>query len=76
MSLTIQDFSKEAPHTDALRDWLKRQTGQGPTVLVTHQVNITAYTGVYPRSGEIILFRLDEDGAPVVLKRVLTEDLE
>jgi len=24
-------------------------------VLVTHQVNITALTGVYPRSGEIVV---------------------
>ena len=27
-------------------------------VLVTHQVNITALTGIFPRSGEIVVLRL------------------
>jgi hypothetical protein len=31
-------------------------------VLVTHQVNITALTGVFPTSGEIVVFRIDESG--------------
>lgn len=41
----------------------------GPAVLVTHQVNVTALTGVYPASGEIVLFRLT-DGVVEVLDRV------
>ncbi|MCQ8783445.1 histidine phosphatase family protein [Mangrovibrevibacter kandeliae] len=38
--------------------------------LVTHQVNITALTGVYPRSGEMIVVRLEPDGRLAVLGRI------
>jgi hypothetical protein len=31
-------------------------------VLVTHQVNITALTGVYPGSGEPVVVRVSEGG--------------
>lgn len=34
----------------------------GPVVLVTHQVNITALTGVYPDSGEIVIARVTDSG--------------
>ena len=37
-----------------------------PTVLVTHQVNITALTGVYPTSGEIVVIRLNGEAVDVV----------
>ncbi len=40
-------------------------------MLVTHQVNVTALTGVYPASGEIVVFRLEGDGV-AVLGRVTT----
>lgn len=38
-----------------------------PLVLVTHQVNITALTGVFPQSGEVVVFSLAEDGKVEVL---------
>jgi hypothetical protein len=38
-------------------------------MLVTHQVNITALTGVFPRSGEVVAFRMDEAGRVVVAAR-------
>ncbi len=34
-------------------------------ILVTHQVNITALTGIVPRSGEIIVTRLTPEGLTV-----------
>jgi hypothetical protein len=34
-------------------------------LLVTHQVNITALTGVYPSSGEIVVGRIGPDGFEV-----------
>ncbi len=34
-------------------------------LLVTHQVNITALTGIVPRSGEIVIARLTPDGLAV-----------
>jgi broad specificity phosphatase PhoE len=42
--------------TEALRALLAAWSG-GPLVLVTHQVNITALTGVFPASGETVLVR-------------------
>ncbi|MBP0614806.1 histidine phosphatase family protein [Jiella sp. KSK16Y-1] len=42
-------------------------------VLVSHQVNITALTGVYPSSGEIVVIRLGDDGKVSVEGRIRTE---
>ncbi len=41
--------------TQALRDWMAAQPPGEPLVLVTHQVNITALTGIFPQSGEMIV---------------------
>jgi hypothetical protein len=42
-------------------------------VLVTHQVNITALTGVYPASGELVIIRRTGDGEIVVVGSLETE---
>ena len=34
-----------------------------PVVLVTHQVNVTGFSGVYPRSGEMVVMRRKPDGS-------------
>lgn len=40
---------------------------EGPvTVFVTHQVNVTALTGVFPASGEVVVARPGEGGLEVV----------
>ncbi|MEQ8709806.1 MAG: histidine phosphatase family protein [Rhodospirillales bacterium] len=57
--------------TAALRQWLGSQSLAEPLVLVTHQVNITALTGVFPSSGEIVVFRLLADGAVDVIGTIL-----
>jgi len=44
----------------------------GRLMLVSHQVNITALTGVFPRSGEIVVTEL-RDGALVVTGRILID---
>jgi phosphohistidine phosphatase SixA len=45
--------------TAALRALLANTDAEGPSlVMVTHQVNITALTGIFPRSGEIVVLRL------------------
>ncbi len=41
----------------------------GNLVLVTHQVNITALTGVFPSQGEVIVARLSAGGALEVVDR-------
>ena len=66
-------FERREEQTQGLMTWLANQTGQGPTVLVTHQVNITALTGVYPTSGELVFVRSGDDEGIVVLGTVETE---
>ena len=51
------------PQTRALTQWLAKQDLSRPLVLVTHQVNITALTRVYPASGEMVVVRRSTDGA-------------
>lgn len=58
----FQDFSRREPQTEALRQWLSSRDLQAPLVLVTHQVNITTFTGVFPSSGEIVVVRRTADG--------------
>ena len=43
-------------------EWLGEQDLELPTVLVTHQVNITALTGIYPDSGELIIVHRSPNG--------------
>ncbi|GGD05895.1 histidine phosphatase family protein [Aureimonas glaciei] len=42
-------------------------------VLVTHQVNITALTGIFPASGEIIVVAPEADGRLAVRGRIRTD---
>ena len=46
---------KGESQTIALKSWLTAYRSNAPLVLVTHQVNITALTSVFPRSGEIVV---------------------
>ena len=69
----FRDFSREATQTQALRHWLAEQSRDMPLVLVTHQVNITALTGVVPSSGEMIIVRRDATGVLKVVGRITTE---
>lgn len=49
--------------TNALRRRLSSLPRDAGTVMmVTHQVNITALTGVFPRSGDIVVLRREPDG--------------
>ena len=52
----------EARHV--LEDW----RGPGALVVVTHQVNVTALTGVVPRSGEIVVVDMSARGLSVVVR--------
>lgn len=56
--------------TQALRAWLRDHESVRPLVLVTHQVNIAALTGVYPRSGEVVVIQLQPSGEIAVLGRL------
>lgn len=59
--------------TQALRDFLARQPDDRRLMLVTHQVNITALTDVFPSSGEIVVIDVAEDGAVDVLGTILVD---
>ncbi|SEH64027.1 Histidine phosphatase superfamily (branch 1) [Rheinheimera pacifica] len=44
--------------TQALMQYFSQAQLRQPTVLVTHQVNFTALTGIFPRSGEAVIVAL------------------
>ena len=54
----FQDRSTEAAQTSALLDRLLALPSAQTAMMVTHQVNITALTGVFPASGEVVVFSL------------------
>jgi phosphohistidine phosphatase SixA len=45
--------------TDSLRDWMTGLPTGVPVILVTHQVNITGLTNVFPSSGELVFVTAD-----------------
>ncbi len=59
--------------TAMLRRWLGEQDLRLPLILVTHQVNITALSGVYPASGELVLLRRENDDTFVVAGTLRTD---
>lgn len=59
--------------TEALQAWLAAQDLNGPLVLVTHQVNITALTGIYPASGELVVVARSKDGKMSTLGSIRTD---
>lgn len=61
------------PQTEVLREWLQKQDLSSVHVLVTHQVNITALTGVFPNSGELVIVRAPENGDNTVIGTIETD---
>lgn len=59
--------------TDALRAMLAKMSEGEKIILVTHQVNITALTGVFPASGEAAVFRPGPDGTPQMIGTILIQ---
>ena len=60
------DAARGATQTAQAKTALSRWRGPGVLVVTTHQVNITALTGVYPGSGEGVVLRPKGDGAEVI----------
>ncbi|MBX2881086.1 MAG: fructose-2,6-bisphosphatase, partial [Granulosicoccus sp.] len=52
--------------TRQLREWLANETSNLPLLLVTHQVNISALTGQFASSGEIIVVELTKENEIIV----------
>lgn len=68
----FDDRSREPAQTAQARATLARWRGPGVLVVTTHQVNISALTGVYPASGEGVVLAPDgsQPGGVRVLGRV------
>ena len=58
----FQRYADRERQTQGLVKWLASQSLDGPLVLVTHQVNITALTNIYPSSGEIVVIHRSNKG--------------
>jgi len=69
----FQKYERRDYQTEELKKWMHRQSLDQPIVLVTHQVNITALTDIYPGSGEIVIVKRVDSGALSVLGRIETE---
>lgn len=69
----FQQYERRDDQTQKLKKWINGQNLDQPTVLVTHQVNITALTDIYPGSGEMVIVKREDSGALSVLGRIQTE---
>jgi len=65
------DRSTAESQTQALRQKLISLLPQEKALFVTHQVNITALTGIFPRSGEMILIAVSPQQTIEVIGRYL-----
>ena len=69
----FQDRSTEPEQTRALKQSLVQWVAEedSPRILVSHQVNISALTGEFAQSGDMLIVTIDNE-QPVVLARVST----
>jgi broad specificity phosphatase PhoE len=65
---------REDPQMAELRVWLADQPRAGAILLVTHQVVITALTGIVPASGEIVVARAIAGGGFELVGRIPAPD--
>lgn len=69
----FQRYNRREQQTQALKTWLDKQKLDKPLVLVTHQVNITALTDIYPTSGELVIIRRTKGGDLSVVGTITTD---
>ncbi|WP_420403492.1 histidine phosphatase family protein [Nisaea sp.] len=67
----FEDRSTGAAQTAETRSFLAALPAGETVFLVTHQVNITALTDVFPASGETLLLRVGAHGQTELLDRIL-----
>lgn len=70
----FQFYEREKYQTKELRNWLVNRNSSTPAVLVTHQVNITALTGILPSSGELVFVRSVAQNNLIVLGTIETRE--
>jgi 8-oxo-(d)GTP phosphatase len=61
----FSDRSRGPGQTEALRRMIAEEGDGPPRIFVTHQVNISALTEVFPRSGEIVVVSVEDPGRVV-----------
>jgi phosphohistidine phosphatase SixA len=67
----FQDSTREPSQTATVRQWIKtHSTQKGVSILVTHQVNITALTNIFPKSGELVVLHTAADGRIQIVGRI------
>ncbi|TVQ53413.1 MAG: histidine phosphatase family protein [Rhodobacteraceae bacterium] len=64
------DRARGPAQTEETRALLLAMAPEETALLVTHQVNVTALTGVVPRSGEVVVFTIDHAGGVEVRGRI------
>lgn len=66
----FSDRGQEERQTRAVRQIIEEWRSPGVLVLVTHQVNITALTGVFPAEGEILVLKPKTSGGFDLVGRI------
>ena len=66
----FDDRAREPTQTRAVRAMMAEPISGGTLVLVTHQVNITALTGIVPATGEMIVLARQSDGSTRIAGRM------
>jgi len=69
----FQKYEHRDVQTKNLQKWLNTRDFTIPHVLVTHQVNITALTGYYPASGEMVIVQRSNSGDIEVVGTIKTK---
>ncbi len=59
---------EEKKYNRELQAWIASADLSRPVVLVTHQVNITALTGIFPAEGDIMILRREPGNVSVVAR--------
>ena len=68
----FKQFEREKFQTEQTMNWIQNAPMNTPTVLVSHQVNISALTGHSLSSGEILFLRRSVDGSIAVIGSIQT----
>lgn len=73
LNSVFEDRTDEPAQTERLRALLAAAGADQKLILVTHQVNITALTGIVPASGEVVLVTAAADGGVQVAGRIAAD---
>jgi broad specificity phosphatase PhoE len=71
----FSNYTYGIQQTRKLENWIKKLPLKTPTLLVTHQVNITALTGYYPRQGEIVFAKRLKTGKLKIIGFINSENV-